>query len=595
MDKKELRNKILALEGLTNDEKSTLIELLNKQKKYGLVWEDKPEDMEERLREELPVLVEDTSKAIISTEADAPNHILIEGDNLEALTALAYTHEGKIDVIYIDPPYNTGNNDFVYNDKFVDKEDSYRHSKWLSFMYKRLRIAKQLLSEKGVIFISIDDNEQAQLKLLCDEVFGRDGFLGNVIWEKTDSPRMDVKGFYTRHDYILVYKRPEFELSRIPQNEIPKHYNKTDEQGKRYYLKPLRLMGGHKSDSLYYGIHCPDNSIIYPMETNGEKGCWRWSKKKVEEENNRIEFIKTKKGWSVNYRIYAEDMPDMPVSTIWSFEDVGSTRNAKTALTQIIDQSIFSYPKPVSLISQILKISSQENSTILDFFAGSGTTLHATMQLNAEDGGHRKCILVTNNENNICEKVTYERNKRVINGYTTPKGDEVEGLHSNTLRYYKTDFVGRSRSPKNMRQLMSLATDMLCIKEDLYEEQKLFGELPTHPKVMRYFSKGEKSMLVIYLEAAITEIVEQIEKLTPAQPIKVYVFSPSEDPWEEDFEFVNDKVELCALPAAIYNTYKRILPKKKDELINIDTSLEQESHNNGEATLFDQLEEGGKA
>lgn len=160
MNKKELYNKILQLDGLTNEEKSELLGLLRKQKKYGLVWEDKPENVEERLREEHPVLVEDTSKAIISTEADVPNHILIEGDNLEALTALAYTHEGKIDVIYIDPPYNTGNKDFIYNDSFVDKEDSYRHSKWLSFMSKRLRIAKQLLSDKGVIFISIDDNEQ---------------------------------------------------------------------------------------------------------------------------------------------------------------------------------------------------------------------------------------------------------------------------------------------------------------------------------------------------------------------------------------------------------------------------------------------------
>lgn len=172
MNKKELYNKILQLDGLTNEEKSELLGLLRKQKKYGLVWEDKPEDVEERLRDELPVLVEDTSKALISTETDAPNHILIEGDNLEALTTLAYTHEGKIDVIYIDPPYNTGNKDFVYNDKFVDKEDSYRHSKWLSFMSKRLRIAKQLLSDKGMIFISIDDNEQAQLKLLCNDLFG---------------------------------------------------------------------------------------------------------------------------------------------------------------------------------------------------------------------------------------------------------------------------------------------------------------------------------------------------------------------------------------------------------------------------------------
>ena len=167
MDKIALKNKIRALEGLTNDEKAALLELLNKQKKYGLVWEDKPEDVEERLRDELPVLKEVKERFIASDDPEAPNHVLIEGDNLEALTALTYTHAGKIDVIYIDPPYNTGNKDFVYNDSFVDSEDSFRHSKWLSFMNKRLKLAKGLLSDKGVIFISIDDNEQAQLKLLC--------------------------------------------------------------------------------------------------------------------------------------------------------------------------------------------------------------------------------------------------------------------------------------------------------------------------------------------------------------------------------------------------------------------------------------------
>ena len=201
MDKNELVNKIRGIEGLTNDEKSALIEMLRKQKKYGLVWEDKPEDVEERLREELPMLIEDTDKAIISTDTDAPNHILIEGDNLEALTALAYTHEGNIDVIYIDPPYNTGNKDFVYNDKFVDSEDSYRHSKWLSFMNKRLRIAKQLLSDKGVIFISIDDNEHAQLKLLCDEVFGLNNLLS--LYNMTvEEARGNVRG---REYHGLVY------------------------------------------------------------------------------------------------------------------------------------------------------------------------------------------------------------------------------------------------------------------------------------------------------------------------------------------------------------------------------------------------------
>lgn len=203
MNRNELANKIRGIDGLTNDEKSALIELLRKQKKYGLVWEDKPEDVEERLREELPVLIEDTGKTIISEDADAPNHILIEGDNLEALTALAYTHEGKIDVIYIDPPYNTGNKDFVYNDQFVDKEDSYRHSKWLSFMSKRLRIAKRLLSDKGVIFISIDDNEQAQLKLLCDEIFGTANFLGQIILKTaTDNNPSQIN---TEHEYMLSY------------------------------------------------------------------------------------------------------------------------------------------------------------------------------------------------------------------------------------------------------------------------------------------------------------------------------------------------------------------------------------------------------
>ena len=170
MNKKELVEKINSLDALTVEEKSALIDLL-KQKKYGLVWENKPEDVEERLRAELPVLKEVKDKALLDGGEETPNHILIEGDNLEALTALTYTHENNVDIIYIDPPYNTGNKDFVYNDSFVDSEDGYRHSKWLSFMDKRLRIAKKLLSEHGVIFISIDDNEQARLKLLCDDIF----------------------------------------------------------------------------------------------------------------------------------------------------------------------------------------------------------------------------------------------------------------------------------------------------------------------------------------------------------------------------------------------------------------------------------------
>ena len=187
MNKQDLISKIKQLDGVTQDERAYLINLVNTKKKYGLVWEDKPEAVEEQLRENLPVLKEIKDKAIINGE-DNPNHILIEGDNLHALTALTFTHESKIDVIYIDPPYNTGNKDFKYNDTFVDKEDSYRHSKWLSFMDKRLRIAKRLLSEKGIIFISIDDYEQATLKLLCDEIFTEMNFVGNIVWQRSYAP-----------------------------------------------------------------------------------------------------------------------------------------------------------------------------------------------------------------------------------------------------------------------------------------------------------------------------------------------------------------------------------------------------------------------
>ena len=208
-----------------------------------------------------------------------------------------------------------------------------------------------------------------------------------------------------------------------------------------------------------------------------------------------------------------------------------------------------------------------KNLTILDFFAGSGTTLHATMQLNAEDGGHRQCILVTNNENNICEEVTYERNKRVINGYTTPKGVEVAGLKANTLRYYKTDYISRDRTQKNMRDLVAAATDLLCIKEDLYEEQNTFGRFKLKPHLARYFSNGQKYMLIIYREELIDEIAAEIKTMDFGKMLlKIYVFSPGRYPFTDNFREVEDKVELVALPAAIYDAYQKVLPKRKEKL-----------------------------
>ncbi|MCC8114108.1 MAG: site-specific DNA-methyltransferase [Bacteroidales bacterium] len=596
IDRPHLIERIKSIEGLTPDERSQLLEMLRTTPKYGLVWEDKPEDAERLLEDNLPVLTEVKERYIAGSSPDSPNHILIEGDNLHALTALTYTHEGKIDVIYIDPPYNTGNKDFCYNDSYVDAEDSFKHSKWLSFMVKRLRLAKRLLSEKGVIFISIDDNEQAQLKLLCDSIYGQNNFLGNVIWEKTDSPRMDVKGFYTRHDYILVYRNEEFTLKRVPNKEVPAHYNRKDEKGRLYYTKPLRLMGGHLSESLFYSITAPDGTIVFPYEKDGKKGGWRWSQQKFIDENERIEWVNGKNGWTPYFRIYAENLKEVPAATLWPFTEVGSTRTAKAEFNQIIeDGRSFNYPKPTSLIKYIEVIASEQNATILDFFAGSGTTLHATMQLNAEDGGKRQCILVTNNENGICENVTYERNKRVINGYTTPKGVAVEGLHNNSLRYYQTDFVPRKKTMANMRRLVNLATDLLCIKHDLYDEARFFGK-KLNKDVARFFSNGKKQMLILYDERAVDPVAEILEHQAVDSPIIVYVFSPDNYAYDEEFAAVADKVNLCALPAAIYAAYRHVLPKKKlyhKETLQEPTATPSPSPQGIEQLLFDPDEEEG--
>ena len=258
MNKYELAKKINDLDGLTNEEKSELLKLLRSQKKYGLVWEDKPENAELRMVDEMPVLEEVPERAIISDDAEAPNHVLIEGDNLEALTALSYTHTGKIDVIYIDPPYNTGNKDFVYNDSFVDKENGYRHSMWLSFMNKRLKIAKNLLSEKGVIFISIDDNEQAQLKMLCDEIFGEKNCLATVVQKSRDSISGDLL-FSPNHNYLLVYaKKQEVIFANRDNFRIPVEVDETkfknpdnDPRGP-WKLNPVDGPGGARKGNPYY-------------------------------------------------------------------------------------------------------------------------------------------------------------------------------------------------------------------------------------------------------------------------------------------------------------------------------------------------------
>ena len=626
LDKQALRQKIQELD-IDNEMKSQLLSLVNEQKKYGLVWEDKPEEVEAQLQEELPVFTEVKDRAIHSDAADAPNHILIEGDNLHALTALSYTHAGKIDVIYIDPPYNTGNKDFVYNDSFVDKEDGYRHSKWLSFMKKRLDLAHHLLSDKGVIFISIDDNEQAQLKLLCDEVFGEENFVASLP-RITKSSGKTTDKIAQNHDYILIITNSSKSIiNGIEHTDAGFKYK--DEYVKERGLYKLNQTLDY--DSLQYS-----SSLDYPIEIEGEilypggnkelydrrkqgdfkraDWAWRWSLVKYEFglNNGFVVLKKSKNGYRIYTKTYQNASIEKsdngyaivlsnrtkPIPSIEFIQNQYSNDNAKKEIGRIFNNIPFDYPKPTSIMGLLLK-TIPNTSTILDFFAGSGTTLHATMQLNAEDGGHRQCILITNNENGICENVTYERNKRVINGYTTPKGEEIEGLKKNNLRYYKTDFVPSEQTNKNKRALVLASTDMLCIKNNVYVEQATFDGKKLRKSDVRYFDDGKTRMLIIYNELAVPAIAELIRTIEIDYKILVYVFSNTRYAYADNFEEVADKVTPCALPAAIYDAYKKVIKPKKAEIEIVPTTENTESEDSQkEMDLFSATndnEEGGKA
>ena len=358
-----------------------------------------------------------------SVNFDTTENLYIEGDNLEVLKLLREDYLGKIKLIYIDPPYNTGN-DFVYEDDFSQSESEFIessgqlditgnrlvqntesngrfHTDWLNMLYPRLKVARDLLSEDGVIYISIDDNEVFNLKKLCDEVFGASNFIANVIWEKADSPRNDAKTFSVRHDYILLYAKSYHDgiILKKKLTEVAEHYDKVDENGKKYYLKPLRFMGTADTrearPSLYFPITAPDGELVYPKKADGSDGRWRWSKEKVIQDKDRLEFIKGKNGWSVNIKIYADLETGVPYETIWYNAEVGSNRTAIAEIRALFgEEKPFPTPKPINLIKNMIQTVESDGITILDFFSGSSTTAHAAMLTNAENQKNIKFIMV---------------------------------------------------------------------------------------------------------------------------------------------------------------------------------------------------------
>lgn len=500
------------------------LQKFKRQRRYGIVWEERPEEVEKMFETHIPVLNEEENMKIIKDESK-PHNLLLEGDNLNSLNVLKRTHREKVDVIYIDPPYNTGNKDFVYNDRYVDKEDSYRHSSWLSFMEKRLRVARELMSDEGVIFISIDDNEMAQLKLLCDQVFGEENFISNIIWQNKYTVSNDkLNGITSQTEYIICYGRKASEVSFNPdslrQEYVKKNYKNPDNDPRGDW-RTVQLYKKKNPNS--YEVTSPTGKKwIKPWNYNREG----WKQLEI---NNLLYWGKDG-NQQPQKKIFLKDSKGQGQRNLLLGSDVGFTLNGGNEIEEILNnRNLFSYPKPTQLIRKLVQMSSSQDATVLDFFAGSGTTGHAVMELNKKDGGNRQFILCTNNEVSnekeidklvklghierfegrkrtkkhkdwmeelscfketetyndflesddyknlgIARAVTYERLKRVINGYTTPKGKDVEGLPGN-LHYYTTDFVDKANSYADDSELLDKTEVLIALEENTYCRQVIDG------------------------------------------------------------------------------------------------------------------------
>ena len=439
-----------------------------KSKKYGLVWEEHEEAVDVQMKTQIPVFTEVKEREICTDENGAYN-FLLEGDNLHSLYLLEKTHKSSIEVIYIDPPYNTGKkDDFRYNDAFVVKEDTFRHSKWLSFMAERLKIAKKLLTEQGIIFISIDDNEHAALKLLCDEILGESNYITSLIWQKKKGGSNDSRHVATEHEYILVYANDVEVLNNIfieYAEDYVSRYKEKDEIG-RYFWDTFK----RKSGKQYYPITCPDGTVLQ-YEENGEPISWLRSEARFlsDLEAGETRIIKVNGKWTVHFK-QRQPKGYKPRSIVTEY---GTTSTGADQLKKIFNiTNKFSNPKPTTLIEFLIKFSPNKNATILDFFAGSGTTGHAVLKLNAEDGGHRNFILCTNNENGICEEVTYQRLKTVITGKRADGSEYSEGIPAN-LKYFKTDFVGKD-SEELSDELLEHIAEMIELEHGIKVDSKKY-------------------------------------------------------------------------------------------------------------------------